>query len=121
MKARCIKLVDHMGNIKERSSWLTLGKVYHVLEVVQDAGNRWLLRLVGDGKNGTALFNLEQFEIASAKIPDNWVVVWNAKGAFSLTTEAWSEPGFWEAYYDGDPSALRKFEDNKKQIIDADR
>ena len=64
---------------------------------------------------------LEQFEIVSAKIPDTWVVVWNAEGAFSLTTEAWSEPGFWEAYYDGDPPALRKFEDGKKQIIDADQ
>lgn len=120
MKARCIKLIDSRGNPQERSSWLTLGNVYHVLEVVQDTHKRWLLRVVADGVNGVALFQLEQFEIVSPKIPDVWIVVWNAKGGFALTTKAWSQAGFWEAYYDRDPSALGKFEDGKKQIVDAD-
>lgn len=120
MKARCIKLIDSRGNIQERSPWLTLGSVYHVLEVVQDTHNRWLLRIVGDGQNGVALFRLEQFEIVSGKLPDAWNAVWNAKGGFALTTEAWSQAGFWDAYYDKDPSALSKFEDGKRRIVDAD-
>jgi len=75
MKVKCIKLVDSRGNVQEKSPWLTLGKVYHVLEVVQDAHKRWLLRVVGDGDNGVGLFRLEQFEIVSAKISVAWVVV----------------------------------------------
>lgn len=120
MKARCIKLIDSKGNVQERSPWLTLGNVYQVLEVVQDAHNRWLLRVVGDGQNGVALFRLEQFEIVSAKMPDAWIPVWNAKGGFALTTEAWSQPGFWDTYYDKDPLALSKFEDARRRIVDAD-
>lgn len=120
MKVRCIKLVDSKGNSQERSSWLTLGNVYHVLEVVQDLYKRWLLRIVGDGINGVALFPLEQFEIVSPKIPILWIVAWNDKGGFALSTEAWSEAGFWDAYYDRDPLAVAKFEEGKKGIVDND-
>jgi hypothetical protein len=97
-----------------------LGKVYHVLEVIQDTHNRWLLRVIGDGTNGVALFRLEQFEIVSPKVPDAWIVAWGAQGGFALTTEAWSQAGFWETYYDKEPSAARSFEEGTRRIVDAD-
>jgi len=49
MKVRCVKLLDALGRPQERSAWLTLGKVYHVLEIVQDMRKKWLLRVPGDG------------------------------------------------------------------------
>ncbi len=120
MKVRCKKLIDSRGNPQERSPWLTLGKVYHVLEVVQDIHGNWQLRAEGDGINGPALFRLEQFEIISAKVPDTWVVRWNDKGVFSLTSEAWSQLGFWERFYDRDPEARKVFEEEKTRILRAD-
>ena len=118
MKVRCIKLIDARGNPQEWSSWLTLGKVYHVLAVVQDTRRKWLLRVISDGSNGVALFPLEQFEIVSAKIPDAWIVDWNSEGTLALTTEAWSKLGFWDNYYDREPSARSIFEEEKKKIIE---
>ena len=76
--------------------------------------------LVGDGLNGIALFPLDQFEVVSQKIPPTWVVTWSNKGYFELTTDAWSEAGFWERFYDGDPVARKKVEDEMRKIVEAE-
>lgn len=120
MKVKCIKLLDALGNPEERSTWLTLGKIYHVLEVVQNTRRNWLLRVLTDSDNRVALFPLEQFEIVSTKMPGAWIVDWNSKGILTLTTEAWNKPGFWEAYYEWDTSARSIFEEERKKIIDGD-
>jgi hypothetical protein len=120
VKARCIKLINSRGNPQERSSWLTIGRVYDVLEVLQDIHSRWLLRVIGNGVSGVALFPLEQFEIVSRKMPTAWAPFWNTHGGFALTTEVLAQAGFWEAYYERDPAALRAFEDERKKIVDAD-
>lgn len=39
-----------------------LGKIYDVLTIAFGTQQKWLLRSVGDGLNGVALFPLEQFE-----------------------------------------------------------
>jgi hypothetical protein len=119
MKARCIRLIDSFGNSQEKSAWLTVGKSYHVLEVVQDQG-RWLLRIVADESNGVALFQLEQFEIETSKIPPSWIIFWGKEGFFGLTPEPWSHAGFWEHYYDQNPGSLQIFEEEKRKIIEAD-
>jgi hypothetical protein len=120
MKARCIKLTDSRGNPQEHSRWLTLGKVYNVLEVVLDSHNRWLVRLVGDGVDAVGIFQLDQFEIVSAKIPNVWIARWNDRGGFLLTTEAWSQPGYWERYYDRDLEARKVFEQERAKIVGAE-
>jgi hypothetical protein len=120
MKAKCAKLIDARGNPQEHSPWLTVGKVYHVLSVLLDINGQWVLRLVGDGINGLALFNLEQFEFISARIPNTWIATWSTKGTFELTTEPWNRPGFWEKYYDRDPDALRIFEEERRKIVEFD-
>lgn len=117
MKVRCVKLVDSKGKPQEQSPWLTLGKVYHVLSVTFGTQEKWLLRMVGDGLNGVALFPLEQFEIVSPAIPGTWIVTWNSKGVFELTTEAWRQSGFWERYYDRDPEAVHIFKEEQRKII----
>jgi hypothetical protein len=119
MKVRCIRLLESSGKPTDKSGWLTIGKTYHVLEVMQDRG-RWLLRLIGDEPNGLALFQLEQFEIVSSKIPSSWIISWGKEGFFELTTEAWRDAGFWDRYYDRDPEALRIFEDESKNIIEGE-
>jgi hypothetical protein len=120
MKVKCTKLVDSRGNFQEFSPWLTVGKVYLVLSVLLDINGKWLLRLLGDNGNGVALFSLSEFEIISAKIPATWIVAWNPKGVFELTTETWNQPGFWEKYYDRDPEAIKLFDTERSKIIDSD-
>jgi hypothetical protein len=120
MKVRCIKLIDSRGNTLEKSPWLTLGKVYDVLTLTFGTQQKWLLRLVGDGLNGVALFPLDQFEIVSQKIPAPWIVTWNSKEIFEMTTETWSQPGYWERYYDRDPEALKVFDEEKAKITQDD-
>jgi len=120
VKVRCVKLLDSRGNVPDRSPWLTIGQVYHVLEVVQDAYGKWSLRANGDGSNGPALFRLEQFEIVSRRVASSWIVRWNERGGFSLTTESWSQPGYWERFYDGDVDARKVFHEEVEKIIQAD-
>jgi hypothetical protein len=117
MKVRCIELIDISGNRQEQSSWLTLGKTYYVLEVVQDVHRRWLLRLVGDTHPGVGLFPLRQFEILSSRIPNTWIVSWNKEGVFELTTKPWSQPDFWERFYNHESGAIRIFEEERAKII----
>ena len=119
MKVRCVKLLDSRGNHSEQSPWLTLEKAYHVLAVELDTNGKWLLRLVGDGLNGVALFSLDQFEMTSSKIPPSWIIWWRKNGLFELAPEPWTRPGFWEDFYDGKPEARRIFEEERGKIIDA--
>jgi hypothetical protein len=120
MKVRCTKLLDTLGNPQTSSAWLTIGKVYHVLSVVQDTRGQWLLRLVTDSQSDVGLFPLEQFEMVSARIPDSWIVTWNEEGVFELTTAAWNEPGYWDRYFDNERDAQITFEREMMRIVAAD-
>jgi hypothetical protein len=120
MKVKSIFLRNSSGKSQETFSWLTIGKVYHVLEVIQGSNKKWMIRLVGDDLNGAALFPLEEFEIVTHKLPDSWIIKWDKEGFFRLTPEPWSHAGFWERFYDKDSDAMRVFEREKGKIINAD-
>jgi hypothetical protein len=119
MKVRCTKLIDSGGTPQGTSTWLTLGKIYHVLSVVLDIHATWYLRLRGDVEHGVGLFPLTQFEIVSARIPRLWTITWN-NGVFELTTEQWARPNFWERFYEHDVDAVRIFDRESMKIIDDD-
>jgi len=120
MKVRCTKLLDTRGAEQAQSAWLTVGKIYHVLSLLQDVHGRWLLRLMGDTEPGVGLFLLEQFEIVSRRLAPMWIVNWNKVGVFELTPETWTAPEFWERYFDHDPAAKRIFTDEVCKIVTAD-
>lgn len=105
--------MSHDGNLQDQSCWLTIGKTYDALEISFDG--TWLVRLVGDGANGVALFQLEMFEVVEPHVAPNWIATWSSKGAFSLSPEPWTQPGFWERYYDRDPIASQIFEEEMRR------
>ena len=109
MQVKCSELRDIFGNIQTKSKWLTVGKIYLVLSLTLSNG-RWLVRVKGDSDPGLGLFPMDQFTIVDPRLPKNWIAVWHEKGAFELTTEAWSKPSFWEKYYEHDEEAKRIFE-----------
>lgn len=115
MKVRCIKLLGAREQLESTSSWLTVGKVYDVLSLEFESKGPRHVRLVGDGRNGVALFPLESFEVVSATIPLSWVACWNADGLFQLAPSRWMQDGFWEKYYDGDPEIIQLFEIGRKE------
>jgi len=120
MKVLCTQLGSQGGTAQSRSDWLTIGKIYHVLEIVGDVSRgRWLVRLMGDNRNGAALFPLHQFDLASPKIPTAWTISWDGE-TLSFGPAAWSRIGFWEEYYDRQPDAVRVFEQELQALVSAD-
>lgn len=116
MRVRCVRLLDARGKPQNESAWLTVGKLYDVLAVLQ-SDEDWLLRLIGDEPQGLALFRLDQFEIVSPRVPSSWIAVWEEDGFFELSPEAWTKPGFWEDYYNKESGAINIFEEERKKII----
>lgn len=118
MRVRCVRFLTPAGQPTDSLSSLTVGRVYHVLEVVLDS-RRWLLRVVGDSRDVVALFPREMFEIVSPTVPPGWAVGWGASH-FTLGPERWQVEGFWEAYYEHERTAIEAFETEIAQIVSAD-
>ena len=118
MKVRCIKLVDGFGQPVSRSSWVSVGHVYHVLEVLASP-ERTRIRIVGDSKT-PALYHLEMFELVSGVIPAVWTVSSLRVGHFCICPKSWSADGFWEAYFDGNPEAGDAFQEGLNAIVNSD-
>ncbi len=102
----------------ERSSWVELGRVYHVLAFETELASSWL-RLVGEEPT-PALFQPEMFEVVSSVIPSAWVVTSPKPGCLSLEPEPWSRPGFWESFFDAEPEAVARFEEYRNAIVASD-
>ncbi len=121
MKVRCIELLDEdTGEVLDSSSWLTVGKVYHVLSVNMEDGLPIKFQLVSDDEQIPAYHDANQFEIITNIIPKGWIADFVSKSHFRLSPKAWSQPGFWEAYFDGEPEAIELFNAEKNRIFGED-
>jgi len=118
MKVRCVQLKNWRGEADERTSWLKVGSVYHVLMLLIEPG-RTMLRLIGE-EPSPALFQPDLFEVVSSAIPSNWVVKSTKPGFLEFGPAAWSGTGFWTAYFDRKADAVALFEEEKRKIVAAD-
>jgi hypothetical protein len=118
MKVRCIELKSWSGQVQERSSWLKVGGIYHVLRV-QIEPSRTMFHLVGEERT-PALFQPELFEVVSARLPETWVAASSRPGFLDLAPLSWTVPGFWESFYDGDPDAIACFNEERTLIVTSD-
>ncbi len=111
MKAKCIKIFsDYDEKYINKSSSLTVGKEYIVLEVAVGADEQMTYRLVSD--SGTpAIFKALQFEVVSELVPSNWKVsIQKEYGAIDISPAAWRENDFWGAFFDDEPWAKEVYE-----------
>jgi hypothetical protein len=110
MKVRCVTVCDIHGGQVEESAWLTIGKIYHVLEiVVRDSDGVWF-RIVTDDNGSPGLHRARQFERITGNIPSCWVVSYEPHSSLILSPETWLENLFWTRYFDGDQDAQKEFE-----------
>ncbi|MBE0367050.1 hypothetical protein PAUR_a0347 [Pseudoalteromonas aurantia 208] len=63
------------------------------------------------------MYKADQFEMISNVLPLNWVVSYDADSYFELAPKSWITPGFWEAYFDGEPEAIQLFNTEKNIIF----
>ncbi|MFI7236422.1 hypothetical protein [Streptomyces cyaneofuscatus] len=55
--------------------------------------------------------------VTSHSLPPNWKYFQFKSGPFSLCPAPWNAPGFWEAYYEGDPYAIAMYEKHREVIL----
>jgi hypothetical protein len=121
VKARCVRIVDEKtGKPLDRSSWLTVGRIYHVLSVYFDERKTILIRMIADDGVVPALYALNQFEVVSPRIPSSWVIDWQADGVFEIAPAPWLSVGFWEKYFDGDKGSVLTFDEERRRSIGED-
>lgn len=120
MKVRCVRILDEdTGDVLENCAWLSVGKEYCVLSVNIDQGMSLKFQLIGDDGQTPAYHDANQFEVISNDIPEQWIVDFVPSSHFRLAPRAWSNPSFWEDYFDRVPEAIELFETEKMKIIDA--
>jgi len=118
MKVICEKIIDpDSGETKQNDSWLTVGKTYHVLSVFMNEGGNTEYRIIADDGTTPAIFNANQFKVASPDLPKSWIANCEPGSYFELAPAAWTEPGFWENYFDGEMEAVSCFDLEVKKIV----
>ena len=118
MKVRCIKLIDEdSGEALENSSWLTIGKEYHVLSVHMQHGLPVKFQTIGNDGATPAYHNANQFEIVTGFIPSNWIIDFESESYFKLFPKEWCKPGFWEDYFNDMPEAIDLFNSVKQKLF----
>jgi len=93
------------GEVLDASAWVTVDSVYHVVSVLAEPDRQVQLQIVTDDGRSLAWFESTNFMTVDGAMPESWTVRIGEGGVLELGPAAWLAPGFWEAYYDGDPSA----------------
>lgn len=106
MKVICTKVPPSpTGEVLDTNPWVTVDAEYVVASVIAEPGRRVLLQIVTD--DGTlGLFDSASFMTTDGAMPVSWTARVGEGGVLELAPAAWLAPGFWEAYYDGEPSAV---------------
>lgn len=124
MKVKCIKLFDSDGREVEFSPWLTVGRIYHVMGISIGADGQRRYQIVSHdcdpGFATLAYQRAEAFEVVSTQVPSNWRIRVGEDGAIGIAPGAWQKVGFFEAFYEQDPSAYSIFEQARDSILSED-
>lgn len=84
--------------------WITKGNIYPVLGIDAE-----FYRIIDDQKE-PILYRKENFDIVDSAIPDHWVKIEYPDGDYYIDPLEFSEPGFYEDYFDGLPQVVKIYE-----------
>jgi len=106
MKVICTKVpLSPTGEVLDSSPWVTVDAEYDVVSVIAEPARRLLVQIVTDD-GSLGLFDSANFMTVDGAMPESWAARIGEGGVLELAPAAWLAPGFWEAYYDGAPSAV---------------
>jgi hypothetical protein len=106
MKVICTKVPPSpTGEVLDTSPWVTVDAEYEVVSVIAEPARRVLVQIVTDD-GSLGLFDSTSFMTVDGTVPEGWTARVGEDGVLELAPTAWLAPGFWEAYYDGDPAAI---------------
>lgn len=118
MRVVCIDVRNPVtGEAEDHSPWLRLDHEYVVLEVAAYPEGRVDLRLVSDDAGTPALFDAAMFMTVDGRMPNTWEARLEEGGVLRLGPPEWMEPGFWESYFDREPTALEAFERGLRHAV----
>lgn len=123
MKVKCIRLLDSDGREVEFSSWLTLGRIYHVMAIHVEPNGKRSFSIISRQPDGEwpqmGSHQAECFEVVSEVVPSNWRE-WVHENISGVSPAAWQAPSFYEAFYDHDPATYPIFERERDIILSED-
>ena len=106
MKVLCTRLPAPVDDLAVDSSpWVSLDREYTVLGVLAEVGGRVQLHLLTDDGQSFGWFDSDCFLTVDLTIPSTWSARIGEGGTLELAPQDWFAEGFWERYYDGDPSS----------------
>jgi hypothetical protein len=90
--------------------WLRLDEEYVVLCIEANLWKSVYYRIAS--LEGTpALFEASLFTITDPRVDEEWIVRQDDSGRLVFEPEPWSVPGFWEDYFNQDPTAVARYRD----------
>lgn len=107
MRVRCI---NNRSTNSLSDDWVTIGREYLVLAVYGDAtGIKF--RLLSDDDTTPALFEATDFIMLETTLPGDWEFSLSESRSWELSPRQWAKSSFWNSYFDGDPIALKAFDE----------
>lgn len=106
MKVICTKVPPSpTGEVLDSSPWVRVDAEYVVVSVITEPARQVLLQIVADD-GSLGLFDSANFMTIDGAIPETWRARIGEGGVVELAPATWLAPGFWEAYYRGELSAI---------------
>ncbi|MFE2669264.1 hypothetical protein [Streptomyces mirabilis] len=63
------------------------------------------------------LYDSRLFEVVDGRIPPHWVISVKTRGEITLGPSGWGAPGFWDAFFDGEPWATTLYQSEKNKSL----
>ncbi|PJN36695.1 hypothetical protein CG747_32780 [Streptomyces sp. CB02959] len=121
MIVRCIQIISPTsGEVVNDHPGIRVGVEYPVLEVITTA-SRVLIRIperpdVLVERDSPGLWDAAMFTVVSGQLPDCWVAGLE-DGQVTLAPKEWQRSGYWEDYFDGEPSAGADYERLRAEVL----
>ena len=111
MRVRCLRIVNPVTReLEDRNASIKVGEEYVVLEVSASPRHDVLLRL-HLAPDVPSLWDSTMFDTVDRPVPSNWGIRVSSEGFVSIGPKRWLVDGFWESYFDDEPSAVSLFQD----------
>ncbi|WP_347110060.1 hypothetical protein AAHB33_05130 [Paenarthrobacter sp. S56] len=101
----------------EGSGWLELDTEYTVTSILAYPNGRVEIQVVADAQRSMAWVDSRAVMTTDETIPESWEARVGDGGVLEFAPPRWLVPGFWEDYYDGEPTAAQAVKEELDKIL----